>query len=173
VSRVRPGLWLAADVMIAGQVDVVSGRVHETGVAQDGGATETITADSGAWGRSASSPAELAIEPYRVISELTSSTPGPMGAALVPTWLAFASAPQDAGPDETGRPTYRATLPAAAIGPIGSGQEPRDAQIVLTLDPAGEPARVTVTSLPDGGDLDLTLDISDIGAPVTITPPTP
>jgi hypothetical protein len=171
VSRVRPGLWLAVDVVIAGQVDLLSGRVHETAVAQNGGATETITADAGAWGRSAASPAELAIEPYRPISELTSSTPGPMGAALVPTWLSFASGAQDAGPDEAGRPTYRATLPAAVIGTIGSGQEASDAQIVLTLDPAGEPVRIKVTSLPDPGDLDLTLEVSDIGAPVTITPP--
>jgi hypothetical protein len=173
VSPVRPGLWLAVDVMIAGQVDLASGRVHETAVAENGGATETVTEGSRAWGRSAASPAELAVAPYQVISELSSSGAGPMGAALAPAWLAFATGAEDAGPDDSGRPTYRATLPAAVVGTTGSGREAADAQVVLTLDAAGEPAHIQVTSLPDGGDLDLSLAVSDIGAPVIIAPPAP
>jgi hypothetical protein len=45
-----------------------------------------------------------------------------MGTALLPVWLGFATGAQDGGPDVEGRPTYRATVPAAAIDPIQGGQ---------------------------------------------------
>jgi hypothetical protein len=171
VSRVRPGLWLAVDVVIAGEVDVAGGQVHETAVALTGGAAETVTDGTNAWGRSAPSPAELPEQAYQATPELTAPEPGPMGAALLPVWLGFAAGYEDAGPDDQGRPTYRATVPAAVLGAVESGPPSGDARIVLTLDGTGAPVRVRIFSLPDGADLDLSLEVASIGQPVDITPP--
>jgi hypothetical protein len=174
VSRVRPGLWLAVDIMVTGEVDLTGGRVHETAVVPGtGSATETVTDGLRAWGRAAASTGELPAQPYQVISELSGTDPGRMGTALLPVWLRFTTGAQDAGLDPQGRPTYRAIVPAAAVGEVQSGEPPSDAQIVLTLDPSGEPVRVQLTSLPDGANLTLALDLAGIGAPVSIEPPVP
>jgi hypothetical protein len=169
VSRARPGLWLAVDVVVAGEVDLDEGRVHETAVALGGGASETIVDGGQVWGRTAASTEALGDEDFRVIPELSGEPPMPMGAALLPVWLGFATNPQPGPPDPQGRPAYTATLPAAALGPVGGALG--DAQIVLTLDGDGDPADVRVTMLPDGAALQVVAGLSDIGDQVTIDAP--
>jgi hypothetical protein len=169
VSRARPGLWLAVDVVVAGEVDLDEGRVHETAVALGGGASETIVDGGQVWGRTAASTEALDDGDFRVIPELSGEPPMPMGAALLPVWLGFATNPQPGPPDPQGRPAYTATLPAAALGPVGGALG--DAQIVLTLDGDGDPADVRVTMLPDGAALQIVAGLSDIGDQVTIDAP--
>ena len=171
VNPARPGLWLATDVVITGQVDLVAGRVHETAVVPQQVAGETVTDGPRAWGRSAPTTGELAAQPYQPIAEVAAPPGGRLGAALVPAWLGFATNAQEAGLDGQGRPTYRAMVPPGALGEVESGQGAPGAVVTLTLDPSGEPARVQVTAPPDGAALDIVLDIAAIGAPVTITPP--
>lgn len=173
VSRARPGLWLAVDVLVTGEVDLLAGRVRETAVVPGSGATETVTDGIDAWGRSAPDPEGLPVEAYQGVSLPSEAESGHLGAALLPVWLGFAGGAEDAGPDELGRASFRAVLPAEALGEVQRGQGPVAAVIVLSLDEAGGPARVEITSVPDGAQLRVVYDISGIGDPVVITPPPP
>ena len=180
VSNVRPMFWLAVSSTVEGQVATSSHRLQEVAATSDGAAAETVAVGESVWGRRGPSVEALAGLPFEPIPGLSGPRPGAgdpalvppaRGAALLPAWLAAATAASDVGPDEQGRLRFQATLPAAALGEIERQRPAVDATVVLTLDATGVPVRVEVTSAPDGPAMHLVYDIAGLGQPVTIEPP--
>ncbi len=171
VSHVRPGLWLAVNLTVEGQVVTSTGRVHEIAVDGSGRATETVTEGPAVWGRLATSREGLPEASYLSITEESGVERAGKGVALLPTWLDSTVNRQDAGSDDLGNRVFRATLPASVLGEIVDGRAAGDADVVLTLDAAGDPVRVEVASVPAGPPLRLALDLIGIGEPVLIDLP--
>jgi hypothetical protein len=171
VSHVRPMLWLSVESTIEGQVSLPAGRLHETATTSDGRVAETVTSGPQVWGRQADSREGLGAVPYETVPALSGAEPATKGAVLLPAWLASAVRPADAGPDESGRRRFSATVPAAALGQIERERAPVDATVVLTVDAAGAPVRVELTSAPGGPALHLVYDLAGLGTPVDIQPP--
>jgi hypothetical protein len=171
VSHVRPMLWLSVESSIEGQVSLPAGRLHETATTGDGRVAETVTSGPQVWGRRADSREGLAAVAYETVPALSGAEPATRGAVLLPAWLASAVGPADAGLDESGRRRFSATVPGAALGPIERERAPVDAAVVLTLDAAGAPVRVELTSAPGGPALHLVYDLVGLGTPVDIQPP--
>ena len=170
VSHVRPGLWLAVDLTVEGEVETSAESVHEIAVDGDGRATETVSAGPLVWGRLATSRDGLRDATYLPITEESGQGAG-KGAALLPAWLDATVDRQDAGTDERGHRVLRATLPASVLGEVVDGRPAGDASVLLTLDAAGDPVRVEVMSVPSGPPLRLALDLLRIGEPVVIDLP--
>jgi hypothetical protein len=170
VSHVRPGLWLAVDLTVEGEVETSAESVHEIAVDGDGRATETVSAGPLVWGRLATSRDGLRDATYLPITEESGQGAG-KGAALLPAWLDATVDRQDAGTDERGHRMLRATLPASVLGEVVDGRPAGDASVLLTLDGAGDPVRVEVMSVPSGPPLRLALDLLRIGEPVVIDLP--
>jgi hypothetical protein len=171
VSHVRPGLWLAVDLTVEGEVATAAESVHEIAVDGRGRAAETVSEGPAVWGRLAASRDELPGATYLPISEGSDSQPAARGAALLPAWLDATVDRRDAGTDGRGNRVLRAILPAAVLGEIVDGRPAGDADVVLTLDAAGDPVRVEVTSVPSAPPLRLALDLVRIGEPVEIDLP--
>jgi hypothetical protein len=171
VSHVRPGLWLAVDLIVEGEVVPSAERVHEIAVDGSGRASETVAEGPVVWGRLATSRAALPEATYIHITEESGVQPAAKGVALLPTWLESTVNRQDAGTDGLGHRVLRATLPASVLGEIVDGRPAGDADVVLTLDAAGDPVWVEVISVPTGPPLLLALDLIGIGEPVLIDLP--
>jgi hypothetical protein len=171
VSHVRPGLWLAVDLAVEGEVVTSAASTHEIALDDRGRATETVSEGSVVWGRLATSREALPEAPYLPITDETGAQTAGKGVALLPAWLEATVDRQDAGTDERGNRVLRATLPASVLGEIVDGRPAADASVVLTLDATGDPVRVEVTSVPTGPPLRLALDLVRIGEPVTIDLP--
>jgi hypothetical protein len=171
VSHVRPGLWLAVELTVEGEVETSAGSVHEIAVDGDGRATETLSAGPIVWGRLATSREALADATYLPITEESGGQGAGKGAALLPAWLDSTVARQDAGTDGRGHRVLTATLPASVLGEVVDGRPAGDASVLLTLDAEGDPVRVEVTSVPTGPPLRLALDLLRIGEPVVIDLP--
>jgi hypothetical protein len=171
VSHVRPGLWLAVDLTVEGEVATATESVHEIAVDGRGRAAETVSEGPAVWGRLATSRDELPGATYLPISEESGRQPAGKGVALLPAWLDATVDRRDAGTDGRGNRVLRAILPASVLGEIVDGRPAGDADVVLTLDAAGDPVRVEVTSVPSGPPLRLALDIVRIGEPVEIDLP--
>jgi hypothetical protein len=171
VSHVRPGLWLAVDLTVEGEVETSAESVHEIAVDGDGRATETVTAGPVVWGRLATSRESLGDATYLPITEESGGQWPGKGAALLPAWLDSTVDRQDAGTDGRGHRVLRATLPASVLGEVVDGRPAGDASVLLTLDAAGDPVRVEVTSVPTAPPLRLALDLLRIGEPVVIDLP--
>ncbi len=171
VSQARPMLWLAVESTIEGQVDTSTGRVHEVAVATDGTTSETVTDGPLVWGRKAPTVEGLPDEPYGSVPGLSGDDLPVKGMARLPEWLAAAVDPLDAGADGQGRRIFQATVPAAALGVVERERAPVGATVLLTLDGAGDPVRVELTSAPGGPTFHLVFDVTGLGEPVAITPP--
>jgi hypothetical protein len=171
VSHVRPGLWLAVDLTVEGEVVTSAGRVHEIAVDGSGRATETVTEGPAVWGRLATSREALPDATYLSITDESGAERSRKSVALLPTWLDSTVDRQDASTDRLGHRVVRAILPASALGEIVDGRPAADAQVVLTLDAAGDPVHVEVASVPTGPPLRLALDLVGIGEPVLIDLP--
>jgi hypothetical protein len=171
VSHVRPGLWLAVDLTVEGEVSTTGSRLHEVAVDATGQAVETVTDGPTVWGRQAATPAALGDALYLPITEDSGEDAAAKGIALLPTWLRSTVDRHDAGTDALGRRLLRATLPADVLGEVVDGRPAADADVALTLDAAGDPVHVEVVSVPTGPPLRLALDLSRIGEAVTIDLP--
>ena len=171
VSHVRPGLWLAVDLTVEGEVATAAESVHEIAVDGRGRAVETVSAGPVVWGRLATSRDELPGATYLPISEESGRQPAGKGIALLPAWLDATVDRRDAGTDGRGNRVLRAVLPASVLGEIVDGRPAGDADVVLALDAAGDPVRVEVTSVPSAPPLRLALDLVRIGEPVEIDLP--
>jgi hypothetical protein len=171
VSAVRPSLWLAVDITVEGEASLADGRIHEVAVAESGQATETVVAGVDVFGRSAGTRDSLGDESYEGIPELSTPEPATKGAAGLVRWLAGVAEPSAAGVDDQGRRVYRGIIPATVLGPTERGRRAVDAEVLLTLDRAGDPVHVDITTVPEGPPLHLAFDLSGLGAPVTIEPP--
>lgn len=171
VSHVRPGLWLAVDLTVEGEVVTSDESTHEIALDDSGRATETVSEGPVVWGRLAPSREALPEATYLPITDESGAQSAGKGVALLPAWLDATVDRQDAGTDERGNRVLRATLPASVLGEIVDGRPAGDASVVLTLDATGDPIRVEVTSAPAGPPLRLALDLVRIGEPVTIDLP--
>jgi hypothetical protein len=171
VSHVRPGLWLAVDLTVEGEVVTSAESVHEIAVDGSGRAAETVSEGPVVWGRLATSREALPEATYLPITEESGGQATGKGVALLPAWLDATVDRQDAGTDGRGNRMLRATLPASALGEIVDGRAAGDASVLLTLDAADDPVRVEVTSVPAGPPLRLALDLVRIGKPVVIDLP--
>jgi hypothetical protein len=171
VSAVRPSLWLAVDITVEGEASLADGRVHEVAVAENGRATETVVAGVDVFGRSARTRESLVDESYEGIPELSRAEPTTKGASGLAQWLAGVAEPTAAGVDGQGRRVYRGIIPAAVLGPTERGRRAVDAEVLLTLDRAGDPVHVDITTVPGGAPLHLAFELSELGAPVVIEPP--
>jgi hypothetical protein len=171
VSHVRPGLWLAVDLTVEGEVVTSAESVHEIAVDGGGRATETVSEGPVVWGRLATSREALPDATYLPITEESGEQAAGKGVALLPAWLDATADRQDAGTDRHGNRVLRATLPADVLGEIVDGRPAGDATVQLTLDAAGDPVRVEVASQPAGPPLRLALDLVRIGEPVVIDLP--
>jgi hypothetical protein len=171
VSHVRPGLWLAVDLTVEGEVATAAGSVHEIAVDAGGRATETVSQGPVVWGRLATSREDLPEATYLPITEESGEQSAGKGVALLPAWLDSTVDRRDAGTDGRGDRVLRATLPASVLGEVVDGRPAGDADVLLTLDAAGDPVRVEVTSGPAAPPLRLALDLVRIGEPVTIDLP--
>jgi hypothetical protein len=171
VSQARPMLWLAVESTVQGQVATATARVHEVAVAADGQTVETVTDGPRVWGRRAAAVDVLPEEPYEAIPGLSQGAPPAKGLAQLPAWLRAATGATDAGVDDLGRRTFQATIPADVLGVIERDRSPVDAAVVLSVDEAGDPARVVLTSAADGPAFHLAIDLTGLGAPVVIEPP--
>jgi hypothetical protein len=169
VSHVRPGPWLSTNVTVEGEVELASNRVREV-VTTSGGVAEIVAEGSTVWARSADSTDALPEASYEVVVGISNESVDRMGAALLPRWLASATEPRTADGDAADGYSFSATIPAAEFGEIVRGEGATAAEVVLTLDGAGDPARVEIISVPEA-QLHLVLDISGIGADVVIDPP--
>jgi hypothetical protein len=164
-SPVRPGLWLASDVSIEGEVDLPA-RSREVSVDDSGRAAEAVTVGPTVWGRSAAGRHELEAQPLTVVSE----GPGVMGAALMLGWLAATTERHRDGVDDDGRPTFVGSL---TTGPTdGRPDQPSvEGELVLVLDRNGDPASVEIDGTSAGVPIHLRLIISGIGDEVVIAAP--
>jgi hypothetical protein len=171
VSFVRPMMWLAVQSSVTGEVELASGRLREVAVAAGGRASETIAEGTTVWGRRADQAAALGDVPFALVPELSDSDLlAGRGLVMLPTWLAAATAPVELEPSADGLPQYQATVPADVVGEVERGIEAEDLLAVMVLDDDGTPVRVELTSATSDR-LHLVLDLSDVGEPVTITPP--
>jgi hypothetical protein len=171
VSHVRPGLWLAVDLTVEGEVATAGESVHEIAVDGRGRAAETVSEGPVVWGRLAASRDELPEATYLPIGDESGRQPDGKGVALLPAWLDATVDRRDAGTDGRGNRVLRAILPASVLGETVDGRPAADAVVVLTLNAAGDPVRVEVTSVPSAPPLRLSLDLVRIGEPVEIDLP--
>jgi hypothetical protein len=165
VSAVRPGLWLAVDLTVTGEVDLVDGRIHEIGTATSGRVSETVSDGITTWGRLAESAEALPDQDFRPVDQPRQAKV-PLGAALLPDWL-DRSVDRQSGGDGT----FQAQLPAEVLGVIVGGVDPVPAQLRLTLGPDGAPTHVEVT-VTDGPQFHLAYDLTRLGAVSPVTLPT-
>jgi hypothetical protein len=174
VSHVRPMLWFAVSTTVAGEVSVGSAAMHEVATATDGRVSETVAIGQQVWGRLAAEVDALPEVPFATVPELSAidGTPPVRGAVLLPALLLGATAPAEQGVDDAGRRAFAATLPAELLGPVERGIEPVDARLVLSVDDTGAPAHVEIDTETVGGPrFHVVLELADLGAPVSITPP--
>lgn len=171
-TAARPGIWRAGELEVEGEVELPA-LAHEVAVDAGGQAVETVAEHVVVWGREAASREDLASRPLDVVAEYGGGLEaGPYGAALVATWLTAAGDRHADGTDPDGRQRYRGTLTSLA-GPLADdGDDSPVADIVLVVDDAGIPARVEVTTLPGRPLLEVALDISDVGEPLSVDLPT-
>jgi hypothetical protein len=169
-SWARPGIWVAADVTVEGEV-VLPVRTHEVATDADGRVSETVTEHVVVWGRQASHPDGIEAQAFEVVAEASGEVSVESGAALLPAWLAVSTDRREDGTDSGGRRRYRATVPGTAFLDPNGGVSFADADMVLTIDAAGDPVHIEVTSRPGGPLLAMALDIDDIGEPLTVDLP--
>jgi hypothetical protein len=170
-SIARPGPWLPGELTLEGEVSLPD-VTHEVAVDGSGRVAETATSGVTVWGRSAGDRAGLAERTYEVVAEIgnVGARVG-SGAALLPVWLGATTDRRDGGTDSDGRRTFRATVAAERLGADDEGRAMGPAEIVLTLDEAGNPARVEITTVSDDPPLRVAVDLAALGEPVTISVP--
>jgi hypothetical protein len=173
VSDVRPMMWLSVESLVTGEVELATGRLHEVAVGVGGRASETVTEGTVVWGRRAPEAESLGDVPFALVPELSDpDRPTGRGLVMLPTWLAAATAPIELEPSAGGLPRYQATVPADVVGEVERGIEAEDLLAVVVLDEDGTPVRVELTT-ETSDRLHLVLELTGVGAPVTITPPAP
>jgi hypothetical protein len=180
-SPVRPGTWLARDVIVEGAVLLPHAITREVAVAATGRAVETITSGQTAWSRIASTAGGLAHAPWEMVVSTDSAPPGPPGAfdATRPNRLGVAlladvvrssgnrrSDPSDAAGPRTLHAEAPLNTPDLRYGELLAG-----AEVSLALDQAGNVDHIVVTSAPvDDPQLVVRLAIERLGQPALITP---
>jgi hypothetical protein len=164
-SPVRPGLWLAAEVRVEGEMQLPN-RTREVMVDSAGRAVETVVVGPTAWGRSAERRDNLSEQDLRVVFE----GPPVMGAALIGEWLGASTDRRRDGTDDHGRPVYAARF-AMAPTDARPSQPAVEGDLRLTLDSEGNPAFVEVDGTVHGSGVTIGLTFSDIAGDIRIPAP--
>jgi len=173
-SAARPGPWLAVDLTVEGEVDLAQAMAHEVATSATGEAVEVTVDGTTVWDREATSADALAAAQYEPTESLVAPASEPrLALALLPTWLRATVDHADEARDAEGRRVIRAVLPASALGPTLQAEPPMDATVLLSVTPDGTPVHFELLTTGDPTDpvLRLSLDLTTLGAPVTITPP--
>jgi hypothetical protein len=171
-SAMRPARPGASVVTVEGAVRLPQSTTREVAVDDRGGAVETVTSGSTVWSRAAPSVDGLAAAAWEVVAPARSldvGSPDRLGAALLADVLRAAGDRQSDGTDAAGRRVLRATVPPddrdERYGDALDGADVR-----VTLDEAGEIARIVLTSAEGHPRLVLRLDIVRLGDPGVISP---
>jgi hypothetical protein len=163
------GRSLVGDLVVEGAVRLQSALAREIAADVGGRAEETLTSGTTTWTRRAASADALDGVPWTV-------RPGPLEAATtldiqtVARLITTAGEPRGEAPDPAGRRVIRATLPTRDDGdgnllPLGG------ADVLLSLDDAGNIAHVVVTWPPRDPQLVLDVEISGHNQPQQIALP--
>jgi hypothetical protein len=175
---VAPGPWTAGDVTIEGAVLLQHGLARDVAVDTRGRTVETVTSGSVVWTRSAAqvqalegAPWDVALAPAGLPRSLPRdvTTGFPLDAVTTAQLVGSARNPRGEAPDAVGRRVIRATLPETVLGrntPVLG-----DADVLLTLDDAGDIARLVATWPAVDPQLVLDLEISGHNQPQHIAPP--
>jgi hypothetical protein len=171
-SAIRPGPPIATEVAVEGAVRLPQSITQEVAVDDRGEVVETVTSGSTAWIRSAPSSDRLAEAAWEVIGPSRSpdvGSPDRLGAALLADVLRAAGDRRRDGTDAAGHPVLRATVPPDDRDER-YGDSLDGADVKVTLDEAGDIARIVLTSAEAEARLVLRLDIARLGDPGVITP---
>lgn len=182
-SLLRPGPWIAGEVTVDGTVHLPRSITTEVAVDPSGAAAETVTSGPATWARRAPAQGGLAGVPWvavggEVPAEAERLPPGVppsrLGIALVADAIQAATDRREAPRDEAGRRVIQATVPEHP-GRTSARLEGLDdligrSEVALTLDDAGDIARVVLTSPSDRPPLEIAVDVVRMGDPTLVTP---
>ncbi|HKA82294.1 MAG TPA: hypothetical protein VKD21_00410 [Acidimicrobiales bacterium] len=157
------------DLTVTGAVQLDVALSREVTADARGRAAETLTSGTTVWTRSAASAGRLDAAPWAAHPGATEAV-GTLDMQVLARLLATAGGPRGEAPDAAGRRVIRATLPTRDDGaghllPLGG------ADVLLSLDNAGNVAHVVVTWPPHEAQLVLDVEISGHNQTQDIAPP--
>jgi hypothetical protein len=163
------GPFAVGDVTVEGAVLLESALVREVAADARGRAGEALTSGTTVWTRSA--PSADALDGASWTVRLGSpDAPVTLDMRLVARLITTAGDPRGEAPDAAGRRVIRATLPTRDDG--GGDLLPLSgADVLLSLDDAGNVAHLVVTWPPREPQLVVDVEISGHNQPQDITPP--
>lgn len=170
------GAFAVGDLTVEGAVLLQSALARQVAEDARGRAGETLTSGATVWTRSAPSADTLDVAPWTVRPDSLDSRGIGLVAAdtldmqLVARLMTTAGNPRGEAPDDAGRRVIRATLPTREDGE-GSLLPLAGADMLLSLDDAGNIAHVVVTWPPQDPQLVIDVEISGHNQPQDIAPP--
>ena len=170
------GAFAVGDLTVEGAVLLQSALARQVAEDARGRAGETLTSGATVWTRSAPSTDTLGVAPWTVRPDSLDSRGIGLVAAdtldmqLVARLMTMAGNPRGEAPDDTGRRVIRATLPTREADQ-GSLLPLAGADMLLSLDDAGNIAHVVVTWPPQEPQLVIDVEISGHNQPQDIAPP--
>ena len=170
------GAFAVGDLTVEGAVLLQSALARQVAEDARGRAGETLTSGATVWTRSAPSADTLDVAPWTVRPDSLDSRGIGLVAAdtldmqLVARLMTMAGNPRGEAPDDAGRRVIRATLPTREADQ-GSLLPLAGADMLLSLDDAGNIAHVVVTWPPQEPQLVIDVEISGHNQPQDIAPP--
>lgn len=170
------GAFAVGDLTVEGAVLLQSALARQVAEDARGRAGETLTSGATVWTRSAPSADTLDVAPWTVRPDSLDSRGIGLVAAdtldmqLVARLMTTAGNPRGEAPDDAGRRVIRATLPTREDGE-GSLLPLAGADMLLSLDDAGNIAHLVVTWPPQEPQLVIDVEISGHNQPQDIAPP--
>jgi hypothetical protein len=170
------GAFAVGDLTVEGAVLLQSALARQVAQDASGRAGETLTSGATVWTRSASSTDTLDVAPWTVRPDPLGPRDNGLDAAdtldmqLVARLMKTAGNPRGEAPDDAGRRVIRATLPMREDGE-GNLLPLAGADVLLSLDDAGNIAHLVTTWPPHEPQLVLDVEISGHDQPQDIAPP--
>jgi hypothetical protein len=170
------GAFAVGDLTVEGAVLLRPALVRQVAADASGRAGETLTSGTTVWTRSAPSTSTLEAAPWTVRAGSPDSAgtgldaPHRLDMQLVAHLMTMAGNPRGEAPDTVGRRVIRATLPTRGDGE-GNLLPLAGADVLLSLDDAGNIAHLVVTWPPHEPQLVLDVEISGHNQPQDIAPP--
>lgn len=157
------------DLTVTGAVQLDAALSREVTADARGRAEETLMSGTTVWTRSAASTGGLDAAPWAVHPG-TIEAAGMLDMQVLARLLGTAGDPRGEAPDAAGRRVIRATLPTRDDGQ-GNLLPLAGADVLLSLDDAGNVAHVIVTWPPHEAQLVVDVEISGHNQPQDIAPP--
>jgi hypothetical protein len=182
-SLLRPGPWIGGEVAVEGAVHLPLSITTEVAVDPTGAAVQTVTSGSTTWARRAPAAGGLVAAPWESLGGQAATEaeryappgvpPARLGIALVADVVQAATDRREGAKDDAGRRVIRATVPAQASGNSDDLEDLDDliegAELAVSIDDAGDIARVELTSASGPSALDIALDIGRLGDTALVT----